>query len=387
MEATCFGCEHKNPSDHVFCSSCGSPLALSSYVGRQVDARLAEATKDREYVELESSVRIFTQAYGWAKLVGGIAAGVVALLIAGAAWESFNLRTAVKSSEAAVEAARSSAETSISNTAQTARDAMTQGSSSSLQEIRTAASRATKSSDAAQTVAKTQSREISIQAEGLRKDFQSQAATVTKDVASARQQIQAASQLQPQMTLLQQQLATAQTQIQDQQRVLTSSADFVKKIFASHMQFLFNKKTADPATFAILPTAKIKDVPDSVAVYFLLPSTPIAGTVEVQFNQIPAAPGSFFTFHNLLVTFIQPQAQDELLGKPVSVNFFPDPDDKEQMHSLTIKDGRVYADGEALIKFGTMDDSFKGSKWFLVAPIAPPPSTPPPTPNPLPKHL
>jgi hypothetical protein len=50
--------------------------------------------------------------------------------------------------------------------------------------------------------------------------------------------------------------------------------------------------------------------------------------------------------------------------KPLTVSYFADQSDKELIKSLTMKDGRVFADGEPLPKFGQADPDFKGDKWI-----------------------
>jgi hypothetical protein len=387
VEVTCFSCEHKNPPEHTFCGACGAPLSLSSYVSREVDARLAEATRDRQILETESSIRVFEKAWSWAKLVGGIVTGVAAILIAGAALESFNLHEAVKGAGIAVETAKTSAEKSISDTASNTRSNMLSESGKSAEDIRSAAARATASSNEAQIVVKKEGSAITQQADALRKDFQNQATTVTKDVASARQQIEAASQLEPQMQSMQQQLSAAQAQIKEQQRVITSSADFAKQIFSSHRQGFFEHDKADKYSFAILPVennlAPIDpSKPPTDALYVLLPEAVVGGTVQMQFNQIVAAPNSFFVFHNLIIAFLDKNAENILLQKPVSIGYFPDPEDLNLIRKLEVKDGRVFGDDEALPKFGQIDPDFKGSKWMRISTTPSPTAAPTPTPAP-----
>jgi len=153
MDATCFSCQHKNPPDQSFCGECGAPLALSSYVARQVDARLAESTRDKELVELESAVRVFDKAYGWAKIVGGIAATVIAILVAGLTYFSIDLRTMTKTAESNVENQRQAAEASIKDTA----TKIQSKSDSSLQAIQAAESKALISAYHAKKTANAQS--------------------------------------------------------------------------------------------------------------------------------------------------------------------------------------------------------------------------------------
>ena len=166
------------------------------------------------------------------------------------------------------------------------------------------------------------------------------------------------------MRSVQQQLSAAQTQIQQQQAVLSSSQDLAKQIFSSHRQIVADLDQAPKAAFAEIP------LPDHhlIALYLILPDTPIAGTIQVQFNQTVAAPNSMLFTHNLLILFIQQTAEQELLGKPVAISYFPDLTEHDLVHALKVEDGRVFADSEPLPKIGQADLDFKPSKWFLVPP-------------------
>jgi hypothetical protein len=370
VDGCCFSCEHKNAQDQLFCGACGAPLSLSSFVSKQVDARLSEATRDRQIVETESAIRIFETAFGWAKLVAGVGAALLAILAIGATWRFIDLRSAANSAQIAVNDTRGAAEKSITDVASTTQSEIAAKSAESVKAIQAAANSASESSKKAQQEEEAQGNSISKQATKVREDFQSQAATVTKDVASAREQIQAASQLQPQMQAMQGQLTAAQAQITEQQRVITSSADFAKQIFSSHQQVTFERRVADKRSFAIIPikrnlsTATEPNTPPADALYLLLPNVPVASTVQIQFNQTVASPNSFVWFHNLLVAFIDKSAEDFLLGKPVTISYFPDPEDTNLIHKIEVQDGRVFADGEAIPKIGDDDPTFRGSKWF-----------------------
>jgi hypothetical protein len=48
----------------------------------------------------------------------------------------------------------------------------------------------------------------------------------------------------------------------------------------------------------------------------------------------------------------------------LSVSYFPDKEDETIIQSLSVRDGRVFADGEPLPKFNQPDLEFKGNKWF-----------------------
>jgi len=354
MEKTCFNCERPNESGHIFCDACGSPLALSSYVDREIANHLAVVTRDRTVLETESAIRVFERAWGWVKLLGGVLGALAAILVGAGIWQYIDLHSTAKSATIAVAKSKESAETSITSMASGAKMDIEQESTKSVRDIRTAADSVKKSSEDAQTVAKDQSAAIRRQAGTFREQVQSQAAVVGKDVASARQQIQAASQLQPQIAVLQKQLALAQGQIQEQQKVITSSEDFAKKIFSSHKRFSFDIKTMEKSQYAIVDAGQSPDGIQLSALYLIIPSTPVEGTLDIQFNQTMAAPGSFGSIHNVAVIILQKPSQDQLTGKPITLGYFPDPEDKMLLRTLTVKEGRAFADNMAL-PFGKQD--------------------------------
>ena len=80
----------------------------------------------------------------------------------------------------------------------------------------------------------------------------------------------------------------------------------------------------DGGDYAIIPFGKNQDGVDLIAFVFLIPNTPVAETLAPPFYQTVAAPGSFFSMHNAIIILIQKPAQPELLGKPITVSYFPD---------------------------------------------------------------
>ena len=281
-------------------------------------------------------------------MLAAIIGSVAALLIGGATWQFLSLRSAVANAHTAVEATRSTAISAIDDTARITGSKISAEAADTLRRIHDASDKATKSTKAAESVANAQSASIALQARTLREDSQNQAAAVTKDVTAARQQIQAASELQPQIETLQKNLSVAQAQIQEQQKIIISSEDLAKKIFSSHKQFRFDIKTANKSTYAIIPFGSNQDGVELIALAFLIPSAPVEETLVLQFNQTPSAPDSVFPSHNAIIILIQKPAQSELLGKPITVSYFPDPSDHDLYTTLSVKDGNIFADGKLL---------------------------------------
>ena len=77
---------------------------------------------------------------------------------------------------------------------------------------------------------------------------------------------------------------------------------------------------------------------------------------------------SITVIHNLVI-FIWGDPAEGLKQHELTLGYFPDNGDKELIRSITIKDGRVFADDQPLPKLGQVDQSFAGDKWFQVAPV------------------
>jgi hypothetical protein len=108
-------------------------------------------------------------------------------------------------------------------------------------------------------------------------------------------------------------------------------------------------------------------------VFLLLQSTPILGTLQLQFHIYAQPPNSYIIFtHNLVVFFWEP-APETLQQQQLSVSYFPDTGDKDIIHVLSLSKDRAFADGEPLPKFNQPDPDFKGNKWM---PLSPPSNEP-----------
>src|ERR1051325_10995449 len=74
----CYACGKDNASQ-AFCGACGSPLALHDYIAKQVKDQVNETIRDRDVLEMDSSIKVFQQAWGWIKLIIGIATGFLVI--------------------------------------------------------------------------------------------------------------------------------------------------------------------------------------------------------------------------------------------------------------------------------------------------------------------
>ncbi len=76
----------------------------------------------------------------------------------------------------------------------------------------------------------------------MQADISRQTASFQKDLEASRVQLQAASRIQPEMESMQKQLTEATKAIQAQQKVLSSSEEFAKSVFSSHVTEYFSLK-------------------------------------------------------------------------------------------------------------------------------------------------
>ena len=362
----CYQCGREN-ADQDFCGSCGSPLALSDYISKQVKNQLAGSIQNRDVLEMDSSIKVFTQAWSWIKLIFGIAVALLIATGAGVLWKATDFWSGVET-----------AKQSVVHTAQTSSDEIARSKSQSIQDFSKAVVAGKAAIDTAASDAARQSQALKQTTIQTQADISRQTASLRSDIDGSRQQLQAASKLEPEMASLRKQLAQATSDMQAQQKAISSSEEFVKSVFSSHVTEYFILKLTPGAVrtidvnkrFAIIPPPA-KEARNTV-VLMLLTSTPILGTLQLQQQVAVQPPGSFFNLHNLVV-FFWGDAASGLETKPLSVSYFPDKSDPDIIHSLSEKDGRMFADDQPMPKFGEADPDFKGNKWMPVsAPAAKP---------------
>ena len=109
----------------------------------------------------------------------------------------------------------------------------------------------------------------------------------------------------------------------------------------------------------------------NTTVLMLLSSSPIANTLQLQQRVAVQPAGSYLTIHNLII-FFWGDAPSVLESPPLSASYFPATSDKEIIQSLSLREGRVFADDQPLPKFGQPDPDFKGNKWIDTSGKIPP---------------
>ncbi len=363
----CFQCEAKNPPNQSFCGQCGAPLSLGEYISARVSRELAVSIRDRSVIETESAINVFERALKWMRLAFGIFVGaggvVIAVILGVSGWKASDFLKTVDR-----------AKQSVVKSADTTRQEINKTSAQSVSDIQKASNEAIDANRASATNADQLSRNLNITASRTTAEFKGEATSLRAEVASSQSQLDEVKKLQPEFDSMRAQLAKATSDLAAQQKVISSSEEFVKKVFSSHVTyyFVFNN-FVEPNHSVVIPAPP--GVKNSV-VYMLVPDTPIDGTLQLQQKVAVQPVGSYFHIHNLIIFFWGDPAQS-LKTEPLAVSFFPDKSDKDTIKSLNVRDGRVYADGQPFPRFGLPDPDWKGNKWI--------PLGQPPKPNAKPK--
>jgi hypothetical protein len=350
MPKACFQCGQDNPESQQFCGQCGAALTLKDYISKQVESQLAVALKDRQLLETESTVRVFERVWNLAKIVIGVAA-IPFVVVAGLGiykgsdlWSTVN-----KAKDTVVQSAKST------------RENIEQTSAKSVADIQSASAAAITANTSSSQTAQTLSSDLQKTATHVKGELAAESDSVRKQVISSRSELEAANKLQPEFEAMRSQLAKATSDLAAQQKVISSSEDFARHVFSSHQFTLFSlDKFVQPNAIVVPPPSGKNTV-----VYLLLPSAPIQGTLQLQYHIFVQPPDSYMNIHNLVLFFWGDPA-DNLKQKQLSVSYFPDSSDKDLIHSLSLRDGRVFADDQPLPKFGQVDTDFKGNKWIPI---------------------
>lgn len=348
----CYSCEQDNGDTQIYCGFCGSPLKLGDFLSQKVSEELAAKIQDRNILETESSIKVFEKAWGWVRTILSIASLLAIFLGAGIFWRASDLWSSVNQAKQGVQ-----------KTALSTQQQIKQSSQASVQAINAAATNATNASDKASSEIHKQTNEAVRQTSYLKSDLNQEAASVRTEVVNARTELKAANELRPQMTAMQGQLTDAISKVQEQQKVISSSEEFVKKVFSSHMTRFFNLTEMVSSTYVIIPP-KEKDKGNTI-VYLLLPEEPIEETIQLQYRVAVQPRNSYLHIKNVVI-FFWGDSSDALKQQPLEVSYFPDTSDKDIAHTLSYHDGRVFADDEPLPKFNEADPDFKGNRWIHV---------------------
>ena len=349
MTRRCFQCETENPPEQSFCGSCGAALVLKEYISGQVSKELASAVRDRDTLETESAIKVFEKALGWVKLFGGVTVALLALFLGLVGWKEIDLMKAADVAKQSIEGT----------------------TKQSIGEIQTASNQAKQANKESVSNADQLSREMKSTASQTNSELKRQAASVRAEVANSKSELEAVNRLRPEFDSMRAQLGKATSDLDAQQKVISSSEDFVKHVFSSHVISTFWLRDQFQSNYVVFPPPK--GVPNSSAtVLMLVPETPIDGTLQLQYSIFMEPPSSYWHIHNMILFSCPCDAMD-LKNYSFDVSFFPDKSDKETIKAFTVRDGRVYADDQPMPKFGQQaDPDWKGNKWMQVGQPSPP---------------
>jgi hypothetical protein len=352
MERRCFECEQENPSEQRFCGNCGAPLILREFIARQVSEGVTSAVRDRDVLETESAIRVFERAWGWAWKIGSVAVAIVAGTIVFLGYKASDLRSAIETAKQTVTGSAETTRASIEATSKQSVLGIQKASQEAIDANQASAQKATQlSTDLTKTAAQTKS------------ELKGEASSVRQEVATSQTELEAVKKLQPEFDTMRGQLSKATADLAQQQKAISNSEDFVKHVFSSHVSYSFGFPVFEQPNAVVIPAPKgVK----SSMVYMLLPVAPMDGTMQMQYRIFLQPPGSYFHLHNLII-FRWDDAPESLKQDAITISLFPDTSDKDLIKALTVKDGRVFADGEPLPKFNAPDPDYKGSKWYPIA--------------------
>jgi hypothetical protein len=325
-----------------------------------VSKELASAVRDCDLLETESAIRVFERAWGWAELVTKVLLVPVVLvigLLGWLGWKEFDLSKAAQGAKEQIE-----------RTANTARSDISQASAKSIGEVQNESGKAISANRESAATAARLSDDVKLTASKTKDELKTEATSVRTEVANSKSELEAAKKLQPEFDSMRAQLGKATSDLAAQQKVISSSEEFVKHVFSTHATYLFGFNTFIQPNVVVIPAPK--GVKNST-VLMLVPDTPIDGTMQLQWGVFAQPPGSYTHVHNLIL-FFWGDPPEELKNNTLAVSFFPDKSDKETIKTLTVRDGRVYADDQPLPKFGQPDPDWKGNKWMPFAQPAKP---------------
>ena len=324
---------------------------MNYYISKKVKDQLVDTIQNRDVLERDSAIKVFKQAWDWIKLILGISVGLLVLSGGGVIWKASDFWSGVdKAKQSVTDTAKKSSEEIARSSLQATQD-ITKTLESGKEAITTASSEAARQSQAL--------KETMVQAQA---DITRQTISLQADIDSSRAGLQAASMIQSEIEDLRKQLLQATSDIQAQQKVLSSSEEFVKSVFSSYVVELFNIGQSPKTHYAVVPPVTKED--KRTIVWLLLDAAPIHGTLQLQYHVYVQPRNSYFHLTHNLIVFFWGDPAEILQQKTLSVSYFPDKSDRELIHALSEHDGRVFADNEPLPKLNKPDPDFKGNKWI-----------------------
>jgi len=293
----------------------------------------------------------------WLSFPGRVTVIAVVTLLGWLGWREFNLSKTAENAQQQIESTASKARVDIS-----------QASAQSIGEVQKESGKAIDANRNSEETAAMLSEDLKSTASKTKTELNSEASDVRSEVAKSKSELESVHKLQPEFDSMRAQLGKATSNLAAQQKVLSNSEEFVKQVFSTHVTYMFAFKDFVQPNAVVIPAPQGTK---NTVVLMLVPNSPIDGTLQLQYRVALQPPGSYFHIHNLILFFWGDPAEN-LKTDMLSVSFFPDTSDKETIRTLTVRDGRVYADDQPLPKFGQPDPDWKGNKWMPLAQPAKP---------------
>ena len=237
-------------------------------------------------------VEIFEKAWGWAKLTAEsllIPVIAVVTLLGWLGWREFSLSNAAANAQQQIEA-----------TAKTARGDITQASAQSIGEVQRESAKAIGASHNSEEAAGKLSTDLKNTASKTKTELKNEASDVRTEVDKSKAELTEVHKLQPEFDTMRGQLMKATSDLAAQQKVISSSEDFVKHVFSTHVTYMFAFKEFVQPNAIVIPATKSGQ---NSTVMMLVPDTPIDGTLQLQYKIFAQPPGSYFHIHNLILFF------------------------------------------------------------------------------------
>lgn len=325
---------------------------LKDYISGQVAKELLTAVRDRDITETESAIRVFEKAWKWAKLFGEVLAVplvIVITLLGWLGWREFNLSRAAANAQQQIEGSASKARGDIS-----------QASAQSIGEVQKESGKAIDANRNSEQTAAKLSTDLKSTASKTKIELNDEASDVRTEVAKSKSELQEVHKLQPEFETMRSQLTKATSDLAAQQKVLSSSEEFAKKVFSSHVTYLFSFRDFVQPNALVIPAPAGSNLS---MVLMVLPDSPIDGTLQLQYKYAIEPFNSFGHIHNLVI-FFWGESLDNLKTDVLTVSCFPDKTDTDKIKAVSFHDERAWADDQPLPKLGQPDPDFPGNKWM-----------------------
>lgn len=320
----CPNCGTEYSPTAKFCPECATPLkSVDSRLRAEVDAYLAERTKDRHVVEVEICESVIGRIEKWTKLFLWVIGAPIGIILIGLGIFGFNKVQDINALAAKVD-----------------------------NEIRPKAEKAVKDADEASTKISDANKKADDIVADVNKELTAARANNAKmkelsDKVAALEKQNAANvssatkRIEGQLSDLDQRVQDAQTQINDQQKKLTDTGELVMSLFSNSRVESFDASMTGRYV--------VREGNNRRVVIMLLSKIPIPQSIQIQWHVATQPKDSYFAFKNVLV-FFWGDPKERLKEHPLLVSYVaaPNPTDKPYNTLSLNADGHAVVDSIAL---------------------------------------